>query len=74
MEELGACAQCHGPITSFDFPIADNNGTIVQGVQTQVQNLLNQLSTLLPNSATAVVDGTGKDQSFCQDQLDHGSS
>jgi hypothetical protein len=58
VEELGACAQCHGPITSFDFPIADNNG-VIQGVQTQTQQLLNQLSTLLPNSG-GLIDGLVK--------------
>jgi hypothetical protein len=54
------CAQCHGPISSFDFPVADyaNEGTIL-GVQDEVQLLLNQLSTLLPNGQ-GVVDGLVK--------------
>jgi hypothetical protein len=58
VEEMGACVQCHGPITSFDFPVEDNSGAI-QGVQTTIQSLLNQLSTLLPNSNN-VIDGSVK--------------
>jgi hypothetical protein len=54
------CAQCHGPMTTFDFPIADYDGDgVIQGVQTEIQNLLNRLSTLLPNSA-GVIDGLVK--------------
>ncbi len=47
---VAACQQCHGPtLTSFDFPLQDYNGDgVIQGVQTEVQSLLNQLSTLLP--------------------------
>jgi hypothetical protein len=54
------CAQCHGPLTTFNFPVEDyaNLGSI-QGVQTEVQALLNQLSVLLPNSK-GVVDGSVK--------------
>ena len=50
-------------ITTFNFPVEDyaNIGTI-QGVQTEVQILLNQLSTLLPNSS-GVVDGLVKSSS-----------
>lgn len=47
---VAICQTCHGPdITQFNFPLFDyaNTGTI-QGVQTEVQDLLNQLSTLLP--------------------------
>jgi hypothetical protein len=51
------CAQCHGNITTFNFPVADYDGDgVVEGVQTEVQNLLNKLSTLVPN-ANGVVDG-----------------
>jgi hypothetical protein len=43
------CTQCHGAITNFDFPVADYAGVgVIYGVQTEVQLLLNQLSTLLP--------------------------
>ena len=58
---VGACQQCHGPaITNFDFPLQDYDGDgVIEGVQTEVQNLLNKLSTLLPN-ASGVVDGLVK--------------
>jgi len=57
VDQVAACNKCHGGITNFDFPVEDyaNTGTI-QGVQTEVQILLNQLSQLLPN-ANGVVDG-----------------
>jgi hypothetical protein len=45
----GACAHCHGPITTFDLPREDYNGDgIIEGVQTEVQHLLDQLAQLLP--------------------------
>ncbi len=45
-----ACQGCHGPdITSFDFPLIDyDEDGKIEGVQTEVQHLLDQLSTLLP--------------------------
>jgi hypothetical protein len=60
VDQVAVCNQCHGGITNFNFPVEDyaNTGTIL-GVQTEVQILLNQLSTLLPNSS-GVVDGTVK--------------
>jgi len=47
---VGACQSCHGPdITSFNFPLFYYNGDgKIDGVQTEVQELLDQLSTLLP--------------------------
>ncbi|MGB8369739.1 MAG: hypothetical protein ACLPYZ_07570 [Limisphaerales bacterium] len=43
------CTPCHGAITNFDFPVADYAGVgVIYGAQTEVQLLLNQLSTLLP--------------------------
>jgi Cytochrome c554 and c-prime len=47
---VAACQQCHGPtLTSFDFSLQDYNGDgVIQGVQDEVQGLLNKLSTLLP--------------------------
>lgn len=64
------CAQCHGAITNFNFPVADYiNAGVVQGGQTQVQALLNQLSTLLPpsgyqaNAANYIPDGKVKSPS-----------
>lgn len=61
IDQVAVCNQCHGGITSFNFPVEDyaNTGSI-QGVQTEVQILLNQLSTLLPNSKGVV---TGQVQS-----------
>jgi hypothetical protein len=58
---VAACQQCHGQaITDFDFPLQDYDGDgVIQGVQTEVQNLLNKLSTLLPN-ASGMVDGLVK--------------
>jgi hypothetical protein len=45
------CAQCHGNINTFNFPVADyNNDGVIEGVQTEVQHLLDKLSTLLPPS------------------------
>jgi len=51
---VAGCQQCHGPtVTSFDFPLHDYNGDgVIQGVQTEVQGLLNQLSVYLPPLGT----------------------
>jgi len=61
------CTQCHGNVTNFDIPVPDYVGYgYSQGIQTQVQILLNQLSMLLPNStyqanpANYVADGLVK--------------
>jgi hypothetical protein len=60
VDQVAVCNQCHGGITNFNFPVEDYANTgIVQGVQTEVQILLNQLTTLLPNSS-GVVDGSVK--------------
>ncbi len=47
---VAACQNCHGPqVTSFDFPLQDYNGDgVIEGVQTEVQHLMDKLSTLLP--------------------------
>jgi len=47
---VAACQNCHGPeITTFDFPLFDYNGDgTIDGIQTEVQHRLDQLSTLLP--------------------------
>jgi hypothetical protein len=43
------CVQCHGSITNFNFPTVDYDGDgVVEGVQTEVANLMLQLATLLP--------------------------
>jgi hypothetical protein len=61
VDKVDVCIQCHGPsLTSFDFPVQDYDGNgVIQGVQTEVQNLLNTLSTFLPNGS-GVVDGVVK--------------
>jgi hypothetical protein len=44
-----ACTQCHGPVNSFDFKRQDYDGDgIVEGAQTEVKGLLDQLGRLLP--------------------------
>lgn len=47
---VAACQQCHGSaITTFDFPLQDYaNLGVIEGVQDEVQALLNELSTYLP--------------------------
>ncbi|MGH7972114.1 MAG: hypothetical protein ACREIC_25655, partial [Limisphaerales bacterium] len=60
VDKTDACVQCHGPITDFDMVVQDYNGDgIIEGVQTEVQHMLDQLSTLLPN-ASGVIDGSVK--------------
>jgi hypothetical protein len=60
VDKVDVCVQCHGPIKSFDMVLVDYNGDgIIEGVQTEVQHLLDRLSTLLPNSS-GVVDGLVK--------------
>jgi hypothetical protein len=51
VDKTDVCMQCHGPIDDFDMPRQDYNGDgIVEGVQTEVQHLIDKLSTLLPDS------------------------
>lgn len=47
---VAACQGCHGPeITTFDFPLFDYDGDgKIDGVQTEVQHLLDRLSAMLP--------------------------
>jgi hypothetical protein len=53
VDMVGVCVQCHGPIDSFDIVRGDLNGDgLLEGVQTEVQKLLDKLSTLMPSSAT----------------------
>jgi len=50
-DKVDVCVQCHGQISSFNFQVADYNGDgVIEGVQTEVQHLLDKLSTLFPNS------------------------
>jgi hypothetical protein len=49
--KVDVCIKCHGPITEFDFARKDYDGDgVIEGVQTEVQHLLDNLSRLLPNS------------------------
>jgi hypothetical protein len=56
------CANCHGEIEEFNdvkaFYDYDRNGKI-EGVQTEVQGLLNQLKAILPKDGTGEVVGSG---------------
>jgi hypothetical protein len=61
------CAQCHGNVTNFDMLVPDYAGVgETLGIQTQVQILLNRLSTYLPpkvyeaNPANYIADGLVK--------------
>ncbi|MGO8765770.1 MAG: hypothetical protein ACLQSR_11640 [Limisphaerales bacterium] len=56
---VSICEQCHGTMTSFDFPVEDFDGSgVTQGVQTQVQSLLNEVAMLLPGGAANVASNT----------------
>jgi hypothetical protein len=51
VDKTDVCVQCHGPVSSFDMVRGDYNGDgVTEGVQTEVQHLLDKLSTMLPNS------------------------
>jgi hypothetical protein len=48
---VDTCVKCHGQIEGFNFARKDYDGDgVIDGVQTEVQHLLNNLSRLLPNS------------------------
>jgi hypothetical protein len=49
VDKVDVCVQCHGPMTSFDLVKVDYDGDgVIEGVQTEVQHLLDKLSKLLP--------------------------
>jgi hypothetical protein len=50
IELVGACQKCHGPnLTTFNFRLMDyDEDGKIEGVQTEVQHLLDQLALLLP--------------------------
>jgi hypothetical protein len=64
VELVGACKTCHGPmVKTFDFPLLDYDGDgVIDGAQTEVQHLLDQLSAMLPPAGKAktalTIDGT----------------
>jgi hypothetical protein len=48
---VDTCVKCHGPIEGFNFARKDYDGDgVIDGVQTEVQHLLDKLSRMLPNS------------------------
>lgn len=53
-----ACATCHGPMSTFDIPREDFDGDgTVEGIQTEVEGLLDELGNLLPPAGpTAAVN------------------
>ncbi len=54
VEMTGACASCHGPMTTFDIPREDFDGDgTVEGIQTEVEGLLEVLAELLPPDGPA---------------------
>jgi hypothetical protein len=51
IDKVDVCVKCHGPITHFDMVRKDYNGDgVIEGIQTEVQRLLDKLNTLLPDS------------------------
>jgi hypothetical protein len=51
LDKVDVCVKCHGPIEGFNFARKDYDGDgVIDGVQTEVQHLLDNLSRLLPNS------------------------
>jgi len=51
LDKVDVCVKCHGPIEEFNFARKDYDGDgVIEGVQTEVQHLLDKLSRLLPNS------------------------
>ena len=51
VDKVDVCIQCHGPIASFDMVKVDYNGDgVIEGVQTEVQHLLDRLSMLMPGT------------------------
>lgn len=67
---VAACQNCHGSsITTFDFARQDyNNDGVIQGVQTEVQGLMDNLSTMLPPVGT-VKSSLNIDATWTQPQL-----
>jgi len=51
VDKVDVCVKCHGPITQFDMVRKDyNSDGVIEGIQTEVHHLLDELSKLLPNS------------------------
>ena len=67
---VGACQSCHGPdVTAINFPLMDYDGDgVIEGAQTEVQHLLDQLAVLLPPVGQAK-SSLNIDASWTQPQL-----
>ncbi len=67
----GACQTCHGPeLTTFNFPLMDYDGDgVIDGAQTEVQHLLDQLALMLPPVGQAKTTLT-IDSTWTQPQLE----
>lgn len=51
VDKVDVCVKCHGPIDKFDMVRKDyNDDGVIEGIQTEVHHLLDELSRLLPNS------------------------
>jgi hypothetical protein len=51
IDKVDVCVKCHGPIQHFDMVRKDyNSDGVIEGIQTEIHHLLDELSTLLPNS------------------------
>ena len=73
---VGACQQCHGSqfttTSGWNVPVEDYDGDgVIEGVQDEVQNLLNKLSTLLPPVGTPKSD-ISIDATWTRPQLEAG--
>ncbi len=73
VELVAVCQGCHGPdVTTFNFPLFDYNGDgMIEGVQTEVQHLLDQLALLLPPLGEAKT-GLTIDSTWTRAQLEAG--
>lgn len=71
VELVGACKKCHGPnIKTFNFALIDYDGDgKIDGVQTEVQHLLDKLSAMLPPVGT-VKSQLSIDSTWTQPQLE----
>jgi hypothetical protein len=49
VDKVDVCVKCHGAMTDFNMVKVDYNGDgVIEGIQTEVQKLMDKLSTLLP--------------------------
>ncbi|PWU08009.1 MAG: hypothetical protein C5B51_08530 [Terriglobia bacterium] len=70
---VAACQGCHGPnVDSFNFPLMDYDGDgVIDGVQTEVQHLLDKLALLLPPAGQSK-DALTIDTTWTRAQLEAG--